>query len=548
MAARLQIDGDSYALGDLTFVGRDPTCEIAIDDESVNGFHILIVRRRTDHLLIDFKSAEGTLVNGLPCSERALRDRDSIQIGTRILVYRQPRRESSAPGRKGLELFVDAAEHLAGLIDETAARIGPCRATALCRPSSTGDWWLMAGDGPSLGKAKQEYLDEWACKGGPFLTLEPVSLDGTDEPEHGSREVWFSGVAHRWPRSAELLLLFESTSPPGERRDEIVTALEELDQRVTAGLGGTPAPTSGELPGRVNEADERPPAGRLVLDGRSLDLHPATVYRIGRDPARCDLVIGDDLASRQHALVVVDPLGTATLLDYRSVNGVRTGAGPIRRALLSHGDTIEIGSTRIVFEAVDGPATRPLGSHADDFAPCLGIKARVSEIEAYRQHFEALRDPVDIMHKLMVLVREQFGINQLALLWLPTNPSLVPDQIERLTRIQILHDGRPPLLSLRTGVMAQAIAHVLSRRQGFFVRDFNLLACQLRNDRHEKFTLASVGSLVVTPLMVDGPHLVVLVGGTRIGARLLGRADWGSIQALVQATADRLKELIEFAF
>jgi predicted component of type VI protein secretion system len=67
------------------------------------------------------------------------------------------------------------------------------------------------------------------------------------------------------------------------------------------------------------------------------------------------LAIGDSRASRYHARVVSQ--GDAFLLeDLESTNGTRVNDRPVTRRILSQGDVIQIGKTRMTFSLNSGPA------------------------------------------------------------------------------------------------------------------------------------------------------------------------------------------------
>jgi len=66
-------------------IGRDPVCEIMIDDPHVSRVHAEIVARGTKDIMIrDAGSTNGVFVNGKKISEQQLNDGDKILIGTRL--------------------------------------------------------------------------------------------------------------------------------------------------------------------------------------------------------------------------------------------------------------------------------------------------------------------------------------------------------------------------------------------------------------------------------------------------------------------------------
>jgi pSer/pThr/pTyr-binding forkhead associated (FHA) protein len=77
--------------------------------------------------------------------------------------------------------------------------------------------------------------------------------------------------------------------------------------------------------------------------------------KIGRAPDN-GLALGDTRASRYHARVLSQ--GDAFLLeDLESTNGTRVNDRPVTRRILTQGDVIQIGKTKIVFSLAAAAAT-----------------------------------------------------------------------------------------------------------------------------------------------------------------------------------------------
>lgn len=546
MTASLLLDKELFGLQDLTFVGRDPSCDIVLEEESVNRYHALVLRRADDYLLLDFKSINGTFVNGLQVQERSLRDRDAIQIGTRVLVFRQERRESADPHQSGVSALQALAELCGWVLDDLRMALAPQNASALFRPAGATSWWLLAGDSPSLGPSKRGLLEEWAVADGVFHSPEAVPMAPADILEPGGAKGgarWFAGISLRLRPGANLLMLVEKDSDPPVEVPRLLPALEDKLEELSRELADTEAPSKRDLPPPPARNMRRGMvAGRVVMNNeRTLELHTSTIYRIGRDPARCDLVVDDDQVSRQHALLVVDPRGTVTALDFKSVNGILVGGKPTLRAKLKDGDRIDIGSQQLRFESAAVTAAAGTPGSGEDYEPCIGIRARQAELDACRPQFAAIEDRGEVLARLMAAVREQFALEQLAVLWLPRDLKQVPDTCARVRTHQVPAGAELPAIPLRVGVAGQAIEHVLAHHTGFFVRDYNLGGPPAAGD--EVQILSGVGSFLITPLWTEDAAEVVLLAVGRADGRLLGRPEWGTIQALVQAAAERHQEL-----
>ena len=68
-------------------VGREPTCEIAIDNLGISRQHCKLVNRGDAFVVQDLGSANGTFVNGKKIVEHYLNDGDEIFIGKYILRF-----------------------------------------------------------------------------------------------------------------------------------------------------------------------------------------------------------------------------------------------------------------------------------------------------------------------------------------------------------------------------------------------------------------------------------------------------------------------------
>ena len=70
-----------------TRIGRDPECEIPIDNVGISRVHAIIRFRNNQAWILDNKSSNGTYVDGKAVIERMLSDGDEIQIGKYLLIY-----------------------------------------------------------------------------------------------------------------------------------------------------------------------------------------------------------------------------------------------------------------------------------------------------------------------------------------------------------------------------------------------------------------------------------------------------------------------------
>lgn len=109
-------------------------------------------------------------------------------------------------------------------------------------------------------------------------------------------------------------------------------------------------------------------------------------------------------------------------------------------------------------ETVPAGATTAASPPCDDGEPCLSIRARQAEVDSFRLHFVGLTDPADVLRMLTIHVREQFGVTEIALLWVPSDFRQVPEQVSWLPHAQLSAEGRVPAIPLRNGLGSRAEA------------------------------------------------------------------------------------------
>ncbi len=68
-------------------IGRNPTCDIPIDNLAVSRHHADIVLTPGGHEIVDRKSSNGTHVNGRRVNRAVLKDGDTIQVGKHTLLF-----------------------------------------------------------------------------------------------------------------------------------------------------------------------------------------------------------------------------------------------------------------------------------------------------------------------------------------------------------------------------------------------------------------------------------------------------------------------------
>lgn len=69
-------------------IGRSTSADIVLDSASLSRHHARVERRGHEVVLTDLDSRNGIFLNGLRVHSAVLRDRDTVQIGTVVYLYR----------------------------------------------------------------------------------------------------------------------------------------------------------------------------------------------------------------------------------------------------------------------------------------------------------------------------------------------------------------------------------------------------------------------------------------------------------------------------
>ena len=72
---------------EFTRIGRNPSADVVIDDQSVSRRHAIVTQRGDTTVILDDRSLNGTFVNGERIGESPLRDGDTIALGRVHLRY-----------------------------------------------------------------------------------------------------------------------------------------------------------------------------------------------------------------------------------------------------------------------------------------------------------------------------------------------------------------------------------------------------------------------------------------------------------------------------
>ena len=104
---------------------------------------------------------------------------------------------------------------------------------------------------------------------------------------------------------------------------------------------------SGQLAVRADVLEGTEVCDLVLTDGQRVRITDRPII-LGRQPD-CDIVLDDSNVSRRHAEIVLRD-GDIVLTDLGSTNGTRVNGSPIRSSVLSSGDAVQIGLSRMTVE------------------------------------------------------------------------------------------------------------------------------------------------------------------------------------------------------
>jgi signal transduction histidine kinase len=83
-------EGQAYLLeGDEVVIGRDPGCEVCLDDRTLSRHHAKVIVHNNDPAVEDLDSVNGVLVNGVRVEKSELKVDDRLTLGNVELQFRQ---------------------------------------------------------------------------------------------------------------------------------------------------------------------------------------------------------------------------------------------------------------------------------------------------------------------------------------------------------------------------------------------------------------------------------------------------------------------------
>ena len=303
------------------FIGRSEDCHIVLDDKQVSREHAEILFKNGGWFISRLSQSSSVIVNGQPAGEQELRNGDMISIGPFVInVNITP----VCP----MGVFVD---------EETQA--------------------VSLGQTESLMQSKEAPKTVTT----PVEKIEKVSETVTSTADEHTGEIASEGAVssenyddqfNQFGQSDETM---GNTAAPAGEVSSAEVAMNFNDEPLGDQVegfddGGSMLPSSDEGSTRVFKSfakfeleifGEFAPYDKYVLE--------QTETFIGRDPAKCQIVLKDPEVSSVHAVLKKNNI-TCILEDLRSANGTLLNAQRINKADLTTGDEFIIGSTTFTFK------------------------------------------------------------------------------------------------------------------------------------------------------------------------------------------------------
>ncbi len=234
-------------LADNFIIGRNPDCDLVLDDGLASSQHTRLYRAAGQWMIEDLNSTNGTLLNAKPIQTMALHDGDNIQIGELQLQFKDSRPAAAAPSpaedrfasEEDLALIKQMSAHTQAIREEVSKVIigqqNVLNEVLMCMVA--GGHALLIGL-PGMAKttmvstlAKVLDMDFKRIQFTPDLM--PADITGTDilETNQATQEKDFRFI--RGPIFCHLLLADEINRTPPKTQAALLEAMQE--KRVTVG-------------------------------------------------------------------------------------------------------------------------------------------------------------------------------------------------------------------------------------------------------------------------------------------------------------------------
>lgn len=234
LATQGPLKGRSYALGDLSLIGRDPACTVPLSESTASRRHVEIRRHEGKVRVRDLGSHNGTFVNGRKVEEAELASGDTLTVGDHSFLFLTDEAQASTVASPGSRRFqLDSAVSDFEMLGESPG-FKACLADAE-RLAKADAPILVIGE---TGTGK-ELMTRWIHGAshrsrGPFVAVNSAAIpESLFESElFGAESGAFTGATARRPGKFELasggtLFLDEIGELPLELQPKLLRAVQE---------------------------------------------------------------------------------------------------------------------------------------------------------------------------------------------------------------------------------------------------------------------------------------------------------------------------------
>jgi hypothetical protein len=175
---------------DQTVVGRDPSCEIVVDDGSVSRRHARLEQRGGIWWVVDQGSANGTYLNSLRIAEQALKNAQELRFGA--LAYRVDLKDDPEATVSTPIALDDSATVMAAAEPPPAPK--PASPPPLPKPGAPPPLPAAASAPPSAAAARDRFKAAAPAHIPPAASPVPQMPAGPAPPRKGKSPLVWIGV------------------------------------------------------------------------------------------------------------------------------------------------------------------------------------------------------------------------------------------------------------------------------------------------------------------------------------------------------------------
>jgi sigma-54 dependent transcriptional regulator, acetoin dehydrogenase operon transcriptional activator AcoR len=218
-------------------IGRDPECELPLNDNATSRRHARIERRGEHHYIVDLDSTNGTIVNGRRARERLIVENDVIRIGDTVFRFTDRGCETHSRRTPEERAVTRSASDIVGgarmeLLSTRVAKVAPTMLSVIIEGESGTGKELIA-----------RALHEQSKRPGPFVAINCAALAATliESELFGVKRGAFTGADRDREglvkaANGGTLFLDEIGDMPIEAQAKLLRVLQE---REVLPLGGT---------------------------------------------------------------------------------------------------------------------------------------------------------------------------------------------------------------------------------------------------------------------------------------------------------------------